>query len=368
MNTKKQVRQIILSCCLLSAMVSSCGKQTPPSSGSYKTLEVSTSERTVTSVFSASLQGRQDVAIYPQVSGTITQICISEGAEVSKGQTLFIIDQIPYKAALETAAANVASAEAAVATAQMTADSKRELFADSVVSEFEMRTAALSLRREQAALEQAKAQLTDARNNLSYTEVKSPVNGSAGMIPYRIGALVGPSIGTPLVTVSDNDEMYAYFSMTEKQVLALSQNGGTSEVLAKAFPEVELTLGDGSTYPLKGRIDAVSGIIDSKTGKVSMRAVFPNPDHILRSGGQGVVRIPCVHDDCITVPQEATYELQDKVFVYKVVNGKTKSVQIGVSPINDGKEYIVTSGLKAGDIIIAEGAGLLRDGVEVYGK
>lgn len=356
----------LLLLCLSSAVICSCKQQSAaPASNKYKTMSVTVSDRTVNSKYSATIKGRQDVEIYPQVSGLITQVCVNEGADVRKGQTLFVIDQIPYKAALETALANVENAEAAVATARMTADSKAELFRDSVVSEFDLLTARNALRQQEAALAQARAELTNARNNLSYTEVKSPVSGTAGMIPYRIGALVSSGISTPLVTVSDNDEMYAYFSMTEKQALALSRQNGDVEKALEAMPEVELILSDGSKYTEKGQIDAISGIIDTKTGAVSVRAVFPNPERILRSGGQGNILLPNERKGCIVIPQEATYELQDKIFVYKVVEGKTQSTQITVFPINDGKEYIVESGLEAGDVIVAEGAGLLRDGVQV---
>ena len=247
----------------------------------------------------------------------------------------------------------------------MTADSKEELFRENVVSNFDLQQARNTLRSAKASLAQARAELTNARNNLSYTEIKSPVDGTAGMSSYRIGALVSPSISTPLISVSDNGEMYVYFSMTEKQILALSRQNGSLTNALEAMPEVGLLLSDGSEYPEKGKVDAISGIIDPSTGAVTLRAVFPNADHILRSGGTGNVRLPYEKKGCIVIPQTATYELQDKVFVYKVVDGKTKSAQIAVFGINNGKEYIVEAGLTTGDVIIAEGAGLLRDGMTV---
>lgn len=365
MKRKNQLKILMMSG-LLALSLASCNKQAATSkSGDYKTLTVTTSDRTTHTSYTASLQGKQDVDVYPQVSGLITKVCIKEGADVKKGQTLFVIDQVPYKAALETAIANVESAEANVATAQMTADSKAELYKDGVISNFDLTSARNTLRQQKAALAQACAELTNARNNLSYTVVKSPVDGTAGMIPYRIGALVSPSITTPLVTVSDNNEMYAYFSITEKQMLYLTQQNGSSGNAMKTMTGLQLVLNDGSTYKEKGNVDAISGIVDSKTGAVSIRAVFPNPNHVLRSGGAANVLVPYVRKGCIVIPQEATFELQDKIFVYKIVDGKTKSAPITVFPISDGKEYIVESGLKTGDIIIAEGAGLLSDGIEV---
>lgn len=333
--------------------------------GNYKTMEVSRGSRTLSQSYTAVINGRQSVEIRPQVSGTITQVCIAEGAQVKKGQTLVIIDQVPYKAALETAIANVKSAEASVATARLTADSKEQLFKENVVSAFDLQTARNSLLQAEATLAQAKAEEVNARNNLSYTEVKSPVDGVSGMLPYRVGALVDASITTPLTTVSDDTEMYVYFSMTESQVLSLIRQYKTLDEAMKQMPEVELKLSDGLTYAHKGRIDAISGTIDTSTGAISLRATFPNPEHMLRNGGSGTVIFPYIKENVLIVPQEATYEIQDKIFVYKVVDGKATSSQVSVFPVNNGKEYIVESGLEEGETIIAEGAGLVQEGTVV---
>lgn len=328
-------------------------------------MEVTRGTRTLSQSYTAVINGRQSVEIRPQVSGTITQVCIAEGAKVKKGQTLVIIDQVPYKAALETAVANVKSAEASVGTARLTANSKEQLFKEKVVSDFDLQTARNSLLQAEATLAQAKAEEVNARNNLSYTEVKSPVDGVSGMLPYRVGALVDASITTPLTTVSDDEEMYVYFSMTESQILSLIRQYKTLDEALKQMPEVELKLSDGLTYAHKGRIDAISGTIDTSTGAVSLRATFPNPEHMLRNGGSGTVIFPYVKENVLIIPQEATYEIQDKIFVYKIVDGKATSSQVTVFPINDGKEYIVEDGIKEGDTIIAEGAGLVQEGTGV---
>ena len=331
-------------------------------------MTLSPADRTLTREYTAVVEGRQSVEIRPQVSGTITEVCIDEGAKVSKGQPLFIIDQVPYQAALETAIANVKSAEAAVATARMTADSKQTLFDNKVVSAFDLQTAKNSLLEAEAALAQAKAQETSARNDLSYTVVKSPVDGVASMIPYRVGALVDASISTPLTTVSDDEEMYVYFSLTESQVLSLIREHGTLDKTLAQMPEVSLRLSDGQLYDHTGHIDAISGTISSGTGAVSLRATFPNPERMLRNGSSATLIFPYQRDSVLVVPQEATYEIQDKVFVYKVVEGKAASSQVTVFPVNDGKEYIVESGLKTGDVIVAEGAGLLQEGTLINEK
>lgn len=351
-------------CCL--PLLVGCGAKKQDMPGEkYKILTVTTGSQTLQSTYPATLRGKQSVEIRPQVSGTITQVCINEGDVVRKGQILFIIDQIPYRAALETALANVKSAQAQLQTAKLTAKSKEELYKVKVVSDFDRQTANNQLLEAEAAVSQAKAEETNARNNLSYTEVKSPVDGVASMIPYRVGALVNSSITEPLVTVSDDEEIYAYFSMAENQMLDLIQQYGSLEEARQKLPPVSLTMSNGNTYPDTGRIDAISGTVDESTGGVTVRAVFPNRKHLLRNGGSGIVSIPTEYKNCITIPQSATYELQNKIFTWKVVNGKTQSVPITIYKYNDGQNYIVLSGLKAGDVIIAEGAGLMQEGTAV---
>lgn len=347
----------------------SCG-QAPTEQGpaQYGVTTIATTDREIQSNYSATIRGRQDIDIYPQVSGTISELRVTEGQSVSKGQTLFIIDQVPYKAALQTAEANVAAAKASVATAQLTYDSKKELFAKSVVSQYDLSTAENTLLTAKAQLAQAEAQRVNAANNLSYTVVKAPANGMVGTLPYRVGALVSASIPQPLTTVSDNSEMYVYFSMTENQLLNLTRKYGSIANTLKNMPDIQLQLNDGSIYDQTGRIESISGIIDSSTGSVQLRAAFPNKGGLLHSGGAGSIILPVNYTDCIVVPQVATFELQDKVYVYKVVDGKATSSMIDVEKINNGREYIVKSGLIPGDVIVAEGVGLLREGTPIVAK
>ena len=319
---------LIISCLFL---ICACNdSQQDKTESQYKTLKITRTDQTLQSDYTARLKGRQEVEIRPQVSGLITDIRINEGDAVKKGQVLFIIDQVPYKAALETAIANVRSAEAQLATAKLTAQSKETLYKEKIISDFELQTARNTLAEAEAVLAQAKAQELNARNNFSYTEVKSPVNGMASMIPYRIGALVDSNIEEPLVTVSDDSEIYAYFSMTENQILDLILTYGSLNAVIKKMAEVKLKMSNGQPYAHTGKIDAISGNIDESTGAVSIRAVFPNPEQLLRNGGNGTIQIPSVRKDCIVIPQAATYELQNRVFTYKVVDGKAKSTPIEV--------------------------------------
>ena len=355
-------------CGILLAACKEGAKTAPKGENLYETLEISLSDRTLTTGYSAAISGVQTVEIRPQVSGMITDILIEEGESVRKGQVLFIIDQTPYKAAYEIAVANVKSAEAALSTAQLIYESNKDLYEQDVVSEFDLMTAQNDLTEAEARLALCKAEEVNAGNNLSYTEVRSPVNGVASMIPYRVGALVNSNISQPLVTVSDDSSVYAYFSMAENQMLDMVQQYGSLNTAIKQMPEVELIMSNGDRYEYTGRINAISGTISESTGAVSLRAVFNNRNHLLRNGGSGTIIIPMTLTGCIVIPQTATYELQDRVFVYKVVDGKASATEIHIAPQNNGVEYIVEEGLEVGDIIVAEGAGLIKEGTPIKSK
>lgn len=354
---------LLLLCCMVAA--TGC-KQAPPAQmeTEYEVMTVSPADRMISSAYSATIRGRQDIDIYPQVSGTLTKVCVTEGQRVKNGQTLFIIDQVPYEAALQTAVANVESAKASLATAQLTYDSKEELYKENVISSFDLSTAKNSLLAAKAQLAQAKAQEVSARNNLSYTVVKSPADGVVGTLPYRVGALVSSALAQPLTTVSDNSDMYVYFSMTENQLLGLIRQYGSKEEALKNMPAIDLQLNDKSAYSERGQIESISGVIDRSTGTVSLRAVFPNKEGLLHSGGAGNVIVPVQKTAALTIPQAATFEIQ----VYKVVDGKAQSSQVQVTRVNGGREFIVDEGLAPGDVIVAEGVGLLREGTPVKAK
>ncbi|MFI3287161.1 MAG: efflux RND transporter periplasmic adaptor subunit [Rikenellaceae bacterium] len=332
---------------------------------SYKTLELNLTDAKVSQKYSASIRGEQFVDIRPQISGVITNILINEGAQIKAGQTLFIIDQVPYKAALDVAIAGVKSAESNVATAELNAKSSQALYDEQVISENELLIAQNTLASAEAALALANAEEVNARNNLSYTTIKSPVSGVASMISYRVGALVSSSITDPLVSVTNNENMNAYFSMSESQILTLSAQSGSTEQLIEDMGDVELVLNNGALYSHTGRVNAISGTIDRTTGAVSLRAGFENPEEILRDGGNGNIVIHTQLDSVIVIPKVATYELQNLVFAFRVIDGKAVSTEIQVYPLDNGNEYIVTSGLKAGEVIVAEGAGLLREGTVI---
>lgn len=356
---------------LLCACVCSACKEEPKSTirnREYDVMVLEPTSRQLHSIYPASIRGKQDIDIRPKVSGYITDIYVKEGSVVKKGQTLFVIDQVPYEAELQTAIANVNVAQASVDAAELTANSKEQLFKQKIISDFELRMAKTTLASERATLAQAKAKEVNARNNLSYTLVKSPADGVLGTLPSRVGTLVSPSDATPLTSVSDNSEMYVYFSMTESQVLSLTRRHGSLEEALKQMPSIELQLNDGTIYSETGRIESISGIIDPSTGSVSIRSRFPNRNRLLLSGGSGNVILPHRQDGCLVIPQAATYEIQDKIYAYKLVNGVATSQIVGVFEISNGKEYVVESGLMQGDTIVVEGVGLLRDGMNIKVK
>lgn len=346
--------------------IASCKSRTVEEETSdYKTLTVKLENRTLMQGYSARLDGQQVVEVRPQVSGLITRICIDEGQKVRKGQVLFVIDQVPYQAALAEATANVKSAEANLATAKLNLESTEVLREKNVVQDYDLNAARNELAVAEAALAQAQAQEMSARNNLSYTEVKSPVDGVASMIAYRVGALVSSSISEPLVTLSDDSNVYAYFSLNESQITSLTEQYGSLDEFMKRMEDVELQMAGGRMYGENGHISAVSGIVTTGTGTVILRADFPNDRGLLRSGGSATVMVPTTLAQAVVIPQSATYELQNKTFVYKVVNGKAQSAPVTLYRLNNGTEYVVEEGLQPGDVIIAEGAGLVKEGVNV---
>jgi membrane fusion protein (multidrug efflux system) len=322
------------------------------------------------SSYPATIKGKQDIEIRPRVSGFITQLCVDEGAVVRKGQALFVIDPVQYEAAVQAAEASVKVAKAGVNTQQLTFDNKKVLAQKNIISDYDLQMAENQLASQQALLAQAEAQLVRARQDLSFTIVTSPSDGVVSSIPYRVGSLVSSSSPEPLTTVSNISEMYVYFSMNEKDLLSLTRDEGSIKLLLSKMPAVELQLLDGSLYPEKGKIETLGGVINQSTGAVSLRATFPNTQRILRSGGTGNILIPYSDPNSLVIPQKVTYEIQDKKYVYMLTDSSTvKVAEVGILALNNGQDYVVTSGLKVGDKIVTEGIGTsLRDGMVIQPK
>lgn len=342
-----------------------CSKKSNTSSSDtpeYVVETVSTSSSEQSTSYPATIKGKQDIEIRPKVSGFITKLCVDEGSTVKQGQPLFIIDRVQYEAQVKSAKAAIAVAKAALNTQKLTVENKKELHKRQIISDFDLQTALDNLASCEAQLTQAKANLTNALEQLSYCTVVSPSNGVVGEIPYRVGSLVSSASTTPLTTVSNIAEMYVYFSMTEKQLLEMTRNSGNIKSAIAQMPPVKLKLTDGTIYDYNGKVETVSGVIDQNTGSVSMRATFPNPKHELRSGGTGSILLPKVYSASIVIPQAATYEIQDKKFVYVVgKDNKVSQREIEVADENDGTNYIVNSGLASGERIVKEGVSTLKN-------
>lgn len=354
--------------CATGFILFSCGNSQTGKMGddefAVATVNETSSNQTIS--YPATIKGTQDIEVRPQVSGFIVKLYVDEGATVRKGQPLFLIDPTQYKAAVDQADAAVKTAESSLRTMELTEKNKHMLFEKQIISSFEYETAVNNLLSARAALAQAKAQLVQAKQNLDFCTVKSPSDGVIGTFPYRIGALVSASIAEPLTTVSEIKDLYVYFSMTEKELLNLTRAGGTLKEQLDKMPAVKLQLADGSMYEFEGKIDAVSGVIDQSTGSVSMRAIFPNTKNVLRSGGMANVIFPYTIPNAIVIPQNATVEIQDKKFVYILQPDSTvKYTEIQISNLNDGKNFIVTNGLKANEKIVIEGVQQLSDGRKI---
>ena len=351
----------------LAFMLCCCGQSQQEDSPQaiYETSIVKPESRTLESFYPTTIQGRQDVNVFAQITGKIVKVCVTEGQTVKKGQTLFVIDPVPFQAAYNTAKANVNEARARLATARMNYQANQKLYDSKIIGRVEYRTTQNALAQAQAVLEQRLAELQSAGNNLTYTKVVSPSDGVVGTQPYHAGTLVSASMQQPLTRVSDNQEVWAFFTMNETQFLSLMEQYGSKEKALAAMPDVTLQLSNGKKYSVPGRITNISGLIDQTTGSVTLKAVFRNSKGMLYSGFTGNVCIPSVNKRSIVVPQSATYEMQDKRFIYKVVGGKAIATPIIVLPISNGKEFIVTSGLKPGDMIVSGGIVNIKDGMEI---
>ena len=368
---------VVAAACLVS-----CGGGQAPSFGDneFPVQTVSTSNASSEITYPAMIKGVQDVEIRPKASGFITRINVHEGQAVNAGQVLFVIDNETYQAAVRQSQAAVNQAQAAINTAEAQLNTTKlqyensvQLHANGVIGDFELQSSKnnytssqAQVNQAKAALAQAQAGLASAKEALSFCFVKSPASGVVGSLTYKVGALVSSAIQQPLTTVSNISSMEVYFSMTEKDVLEMTKNSGGLNAAVSAYPPVRLRLADGTMYAHSGQVVKVSGVIDATTGSVSMIARFPNPEHLLKSGGSGTIIVPHDNNTAIVVPQAAVSQVQNKKFVYVLgTDNKVKYTEITVDPKNDGANFVVTSGLKVGDKYVTNGLTKLSDAMEI---
>jgi len=334
----------------------------------YRVLEVQPRDATLNTDYPATIQGQQNIEIRPKIDGFVENIYVDEGAVVKKGQRLFKINAPQYEQEVRTATASIKSAEADVSAANLAVNKVRPLVEKDIVSKYELESAQFTYQASLAALAQARAALANARTNLGYTLVTSPVNGVVGSIPYRLGSLVSSTTAEPLTTVSSIGNVFAYFSINEKLLLSFNKETKGKSLAQKisTLPPVSLILSDGTLYDKKGTIQTINGLINTETGSANVRASFPNPNGLIRSGSSATVRIPNDVKAALLVPQSATYELQDKRFVVVVGNGnKVRTVSISILPNAAGQFFVVEKGLKAGDKVVLEGVATLKDGTPI---
>ena len=347
----------------VATLLMSCGRPTF-GDNEYPVETVSVQDASLQSTYPATINGIQDVEIRPKVSGFLTQVCVSEGQTVNAGQVLFVIDNETYQAQVRQAQAAVNTAQSGMKTAKLTFENTKQLHANKVVGDYELQTAENTYLSAQAQLAQAQAALASAQEALSFCYVKSPAKGVVGTLPLKKGALVSAS--NVLTHVSDISTMDVYFSMTEKDMLTMSQAEGGLKSAVEAFPALKLQLADGTVYGYEGHVTTISGVIDRSTGSVQLKAQFPNPDKLLKSGGSGTVIIPRSANAAIIIPQTVVMEVQNKKFVYLVNDSnKVQYTEISVDPQTDGNNYIVTSGLKVGDKYVTNGITKLTDQMEI---
>lgn len=355
-----KMKKIAMFAAIAATLVACSGGGGRPTFGDneFPVTTINTSSADLQTTYPATIKGVQDVEIRPKTSGFLTQINVKEGQTVSAGQTLFVIDNETYQAQVRQSQAAVNTAQQQVNTAQLTYENTKQLHENKVVGDYELQTSLNTFESAKAQLAQAKASLAAAKEALSFCYVKSPASGVVGTLPYKKGALVsGSNVLTSVANISSID---VYFSVTEKEAMVLSQRGLAS------LPPVKLKLADGSIYAHEGKVSRMSGIVDQATGSVQLVATFTNPEKLLKSGGTGTIIIPRLANSAIIIPQAAVSEVQNKKFVYTLGEGnKVKYTEIKVDPQDDGNNYIVTEGLKAGDKYVTNGITKLNDGMEI---
>ena len=352
----------------LVAVLGSCKVDMPQEkTSSFETMTVKKSDIELPYKFSARMKGQNDVTITPQISGQLMKICVTEGQQVKKGQTLFIIDSRNAQLELEAAQANLQAALAQENSAKLEYESNKNLFDKKIVSNYMLSNSENSYKQAQAAVAQARAAVNRAKVNLGFCTITATVSGIIGEIPVRIGDQVSPM--SELTILSGNTTMYAEFSVTEAIVESMVKEGmKASEVddyIAK-LPEATFIMKNGTEYPHKGRVVSLTGVVNAETGSLTSKVSFPNPDGHLYSGIQGTIVMPFAEKGVIVVPQFAVVRLQDKAQVYKVLADSTATaVEVTTQETGNGKDFIITSGLKEGDKIVTDGANNVTEGQKV---
>ena len=346
----------------------SCGVDMPKETQtSYETMTVKKSDIELPYKFSARMKGQNDVTVTPQVSGQLMKICVTEGQQVKKGQTLFIIDSRNAQLELEAAQANLQAALAAESSAKLEYESNKNLFDKKIVSRYMLDNSENSYKQAQASVVQARASVNRAKVNLGFCTITATVPGVIGEIPVRIGDQVSPM--TQLTLLSGNTTMYAEISITEAAIENMVKEGVKASDIEKhiaQLPPATFIMKNGTEYPHKGRFASLTGVVNTSTGSMTAKLSFPNPDGLLYSGIQGTIVMNFGEKGVMVIPQYAVVRLQDKSQVYKVKADSTATaVEVTTEDTGNGKDFIVTSGLNEGDQIVTTGANNVTEGQKV---
>lgn len=362
---------ILASMAIIVLSLSSCKDSSKPQMANVpKPFPVQSAEKenvTIYTEYAANIEGEQNIEIRPKVDGFVDKIYIDEGSQVKKGQLLFKLSAETLSQQVNAADANIEVAKAQVVSAQVEVDKITPLVEKNIISPIQLQTAQSSLNAAKAQLKATQAAYLNAKENLSYTLITSPVDGIVGSLPYKVGSLVGRSETQPLTTVSNISNVYAYFNLNEKQLLQFNRqlNGNTIKDQINMLPEVELILADGTTYEHKGKIETINGMVNPRTGSISYRAIFPNPDNLLRSGISGKVKLPSSKNEVIRLPQKATFEIQGKHFVYLLDNeNKVQSKEVVVTDVVN-EDFIIEKGINEGQVFVTDGLIKLREGMQI---
>lgn len=363
----KNLKWVVALACVAGCLTSCGSKEPEQEKTSFETLTVKKQDITIPLKFSARLRGKSDVTITPQASGQLMRIAVSEGQQVKKGEVLFVIDSRNAQLELEAAQANLQAALAQENSAKLEFESNKNLFEKKIVSNYMLANSENAYKQAQAAVAQARAAVNRAKVELGFCTITAPVTGIIGEIPVRVGDQVSPL--SELTLLSGNTTIDAEFSLTEALIEEMVQSGMTSkekEEYIANLPEVTFVMKNGTEYPHKGRITTLTGVVNASTGSLSCKATFPNPEGHLYSGVQGTVVMPYSEADVIVIPQFSVVRLQDKAFVYKVLADSTATaVDVTMEDAGNGKDYIIKSGLKVGDRIVATGANNVMEGQKV---
>ena len=353
---------------VIAFVLASCGLDMPKETqSSFETMTVKKTDIELPYKFSAKMKGQNDVTVIPQVSGQLVKICVTEGQQVKKGQVLFIIDSRNAQLELQAAQANLQAALAQENSAKLEYESNKNLFDKKIVSSYMLNNSENSYKQARASVAQARAAVNRARVNLGFCTITASVSGVIGEIPVRVGDQVSPA--TQLTLLSGNTTMYAEFSITESIVEEIVKQGVSTSEKAEYIanlPEATFVMKNGTEYPHKGRVVSMTGVVNAATGSLTGKVSFPNPDGHLYSGIQGTIVLPFAEKNVIVIPQNAVVRLQDKSLVYKVKADSTATaVDVTTQDTGNGKDFIVTSGLKPGDKIVTTGANNVTEGQRV---